>query len=582
MQVKVAKRAGFCMGVRRALNEAIKASTECPGTVCTYGPLIHNKQVVNLLQRRKVGIVDAAEQVSPGDTVVIRAHGIPPDQEEAIKKAGGNVRNATCPHVKRAQNTVEKAVKAGANVIIVGDRGHAEVDGLLGYTDGKGYVVENAEEVRALPPMEFAWIVAQTTQSDATFQQVTEAVKKRVPHIEITKTICGSTSKRQEEVLELSKEVDVIIVVGGKHSANTIRLAQLARESSVPTIHIETAEELDASQLKQHKTAGVTAGASTPNWIIEEVIDKLKRIEETPSLVSHLKKAASFVIQSHLFLSIGTAALAAGLQPLADLPRNALTPLLAGLYIFSMQNVNMYLELRHGELIPAHRRKIYEKFSFLLVPLGILTAVLSLVLAIMSDPLIFYIIAFSTVLGALYTIRILPRHWNYQRLKDIPGSKNLFFAGAIAVVTVLLPTAAAAPSEENVMARLFSTPSQTSLLPALFYAATIAFIRSITLDLQNFQRDQFAGLETISTLMGIRKIKLLGTIVTTLCALTVAVFALSTGTLTNLFHLLPLLYIGTYLWLYRPHSFSQGFTIEFFIDLSFYTPLLITFIILNL
>lgn len=562
MQVKIGKKAGFCMGVRRALKETLQAAQKNRGNIYTFGPLIHNTQVVELLQRRKVGIIQSTDEVSAGDNVVIRAHGVPPQTLQAIESAGGIIRNATCPHVLRAQRTAQKAVDSGAHVIIVGDRGHAEVTGLLGYAGEHGFVVENADEVAALPDMTHAWVVAQTTQAYETFEAVTDAIKQRVPNVTVVNTICGSTSSRQTEVSSLAKEVDVMIVVGGKHSANTVRLAELVRQAQVPVVHIETAEELDMDSLKPYRIAGVTAGASTPNWIIEEIIEKLEQVHTGFDPFSILAAFLSFFVKIHIFLAGGAAALTLAACRMMAIPHAGLFPLLSFLYLFAMQNLNMDLEHRHGELIPPNRRHIYEKYGRLLWFMGLFSAVAGLGLAILEGWTTFALLALSSFLGMIYSIRILPAHWHYKRLKDIPGSKNVFFAGAVAVVTVLIPAVAH---------QRFPFPQ---LLITLVYTATIALIRSITLDLQETQNDQFAGRETIPTLIGPWKIKILGSVILLICMATLTGFVtvkLAPGIF--LLHLSTTAYIALYLWLYRQRIFTKGVKFESMVDFSLYMPL---------
>lgn len=382
MLVRLGKRAGFCMGVRRALTTTLDVSAHRNRRVFTFGPLIHNTQVVDLLRRRRVEAVSDPAQVQRGDLIIIRAHGVPPTTLEAIRRAGGEVCDTTCPHVKRAQQAVEKAVAAGARVIIVGDRGHAEVTGLLGFAGEAGVVVENEDEAADLPPMEFAWVVAQTTQAVDRFDRVVAAVRRRAARVEVTRTICGSTANRQREIVELAKEVDVMVVVGGRHRANTVRLVELARATGVPTVHVETGDELDPRRLAHYRVAGVTAGASTPNWIIEEVVDRLREIGAASRLWAALRAVVSFLLISHAYVAGGAAALSSAACSLAGLPLPALSLVLAGLYLFSMQNLNMFLDSRGGEPVPGRSRRFYERYGPVLAPL------VSLLSPLPVDPLL--------------------------------------------------------------------------------------------------------------------------------------------------------------------------------------------------
>ncbi|HAK95171.1 MAG TPA: 4-hydroxy-3-methylbut-2-enyl diphosphate reductase [Planctomycetes bacterium] len=566
MQVRVGARAGFCMGVRRALSSALEAALRRRGRIFTLGPLIHNTQVVELLRRRHVEILARPEDVAPGDLVVIRAHGVPPESMAAIEERGGMICDATCPHVTRAQNTVKKAVEAGAHVIIVGDRGHAEVTGLLGFAGGKGHVVENPEEAASLPPMDFAWVVAQTTQAADTFAAVAEAVRARVPRVEVAATICGSTSGRQEEVIGLAHEVDVMVVVGGKHSANTVRLAEISRRAGVPTVLVETADELDPAVFKGCRTAGVTAGASTPNWIIDEVVERLRLMGRGGPPGAWLRAACASVMASHVFVAGGAAALAYAAARLAGVAPGVLPPVLAGLYLFAMQNLNMYIEHRQGDLVTHRRRALYARFGHIMAPLGALSAIASLVLAWIAGPVPFTILALSTLLGALYSVRLAPRAWRYQRLKDIPGSKNVFFAGALAVVSVLVP----ATADGGAFAPTWA------LGLAFAWTVTLALARSITLDMQNMQSDQFACRETIPVVLGHGPTKLLIGAGAALClAGFLCAAALGAVPAARLWYLVALVHVALYLLVHKRRLFAHGMVFECIVDSSFYVPALI-------
>jgi 4-hydroxy-3-methylbut-2-enyl diphosphate reductase len=550
------------MGVRRALSSALEAALRRRGRIFTLGPLIHNTQVVELLKRRHVEILARPEDVQPGDLVVIRAHGVPPESMAAIQQRGGTICDATCPHVMRAQNTVKKAVEAGAHVIIVGDRGHAEVTGLLGYAGDKGHVVETPGEVASLPPMEFAWVVAQTTQAADTFAAVAEAVRARVPRVEVTPTICGSTSGRQEEVIGMAHKVDVMVVVGGKHSANTVRLAEISRRAGVPTVLVETADELDPALFKDCRTAGVTAGASTPNWIIDEVVERLRLMNRGASPAAWLRAACASLLASHLFSAGGAAALAYAAACLAGLAPGALPPSLAGLYLFAMQNLNMFVEHRQGDLVTHRHRSLYTRFGHILAPLGALSAVASLVLAWIAGPIPFTILALSTLLGAMYPVRLAPRSWRYQCLKDIPGSKNVFFAGALAVVGVLVPAAAGGA---------FAPTWALGL--AFAYTVTLALARSITLDMQNMQSDQFACRETIPVVLGHGATQLLIGVGAALCiAGFLGAAALGAVPATRLWYLAAFAHVALYLLMHKRRWFAHGMVFECIVDSSFYLP----------
>lgn len=274
-KVIVAKSAGFCWGVSRAfdkVNETVKNSRE---KVYTYGPLIHNPQAVKSLEEMGVAVLEDIPKNMKG-TVFIRTHGLSPDERNHLKKSGVRICDATCPDVGIIQGIVRKYVRKGYNVIIVGNREHPEVIALLGYAEGKGVAVLSQEEIERLPrDWENVCVVAQSTQKEDKFAGFVEVIRSIYPKAAIFNTICSSTTKRQEEVRELAKEVGAMVVVGGYNSANTTKLAQISREMGTKTFQIETEDELNTSDFKEISVIGVTAGASTPSWVIEKVVKRL-------------------------------------------------------------------------------------------------------------------------------------------------------------------------------------------------------------------------------------------------------------------------------------------------------------------
>ena len=211
--------------------------------------------------------------------LVIRAHGITPEFQKQVFDMGLEVVDCTCPLVKRAHTIIDEFAKKGYYTVIIGDAEHAEVIGLLGYTQGRGIVVADAEEAKKLPAYDKVNVVAQTTQKEQTFFEAAEIIRQKSKVCQVSNTICNPTKQRQKETLELAKNADLVIVVGGKHSANTARLAKLCGELCKKVSHVETAEEVQKEILENAKNILITAGASTPDWIIQEVAKKVKTIK---------------------------------------------------------------------------------------------------------------------------------------------------------------------------------------------------------------------------------------------------------------------------------------------------------------
>jgi 4-hydroxy-3-methylbut-2-enyl diphosphate reductase len=282
MKVVLAKNAGFCMGVRRAVETTLEMIHEEENGVATFGPLIHNPQVLDMLEQRGVKILqDIPDQFN--GTVIIRAHGVPPEQKVRLQDSGARIKDATCPRVVKVQAIIRKYRKQGYGTIIIGDRNHAEVVGLMGYAGEKIQVVSSKDDIAYLAehPEEMVTpyiIVSQTTQDQSFFEEMSRIILDTFPGGKVFNTICDSTHKRQNETRELSNVVDAVVVVGGLKSANTKRLAEIVGGMGRQVYLIETEAELDPDELKKYKCIGVTAGASTPTWLIDRVVKFIEAI----------------------------------------------------------------------------------------------------------------------------------------------------------------------------------------------------------------------------------------------------------------------------------------------------------------
>ncbi len=275
MKIIVAKRAGFCFGVKRAIDIAFKLAETVKDGVYSYGPLIHNPQVIEKLKNEGVQQTD---DIRGKDikTLIIRTHGVSPEIYEEISRKGCDLVDATCPFVKKAQKYVQTLRNEGYQILIVGDREHPEVQSLLGFAGEEAVVVNIDGQV---PPLtRKVGVIVQTTQPLEALRKVACQVISYVKELKVYNTICNSTTLRLEETEKLSKMVDLMIVVGGKNSANTTQLTVLSRSICDKVYHIETADEIRRAWFRGVEKTGVTGGASTPQWIIDEVVKKIQEI----------------------------------------------------------------------------------------------------------------------------------------------------------------------------------------------------------------------------------------------------------------------------------------------------------------
>lgn len=273
MKVKLAAKAGFCFGVKRALDMATKAVETLPA-VFSLGPLIHNKQVVDSLAKRGIHVVDMLDEVGEGQTLIIRSHGVGPLVYEAAAKKGIRVVDATCPFVQKAQRLAAESAQKGRQVVVMGDKHHPEVQGILAWAGEQAIPVQTLAEVAELPYYPQLAVLAQTTQPAEKFAEIVAELQSYTGELTVHNTICKATAERQEAASALARTVDVMVVVGGSNSANTRKLASICGELTQAYL-IETVQELDVNWFKDVGSAGLTAGASTPDWIIEEVYQKM-------------------------------------------------------------------------------------------------------------------------------------------------------------------------------------------------------------------------------------------------------------------------------------------------------------------
>lgn len=276
MQIRVARHAGVCYGVERALEMATEAAGR-GGVVRTLGPLIHNPQAVAALRERGVEVAVGLDEADEG-TLVIRSHGVDPAIIDAARSKGLDVVDATCPFVSKAQEAARELKAGGYAVIIVGEAEHPEVEGIAAYAGGDAIIVQDPEELPGRFSNRRMGIVVQTTQSIDRLAAVVQAVLPKAAELRVYNTICSATAKRQRSAEELAREVDVMVIVGGHNSGNTTRLAEICTQVNPRTHHVETADELDPAWFRNAAVVGVTAGASTPDVQMAGVIDAIESL----------------------------------------------------------------------------------------------------------------------------------------------------------------------------------------------------------------------------------------------------------------------------------------------------------------
>lgn len=275
MKIELASNYGFCYGVKRAIDIAEKHENSL-----TYGPLIHNKdEITRLKDGFNIGLAESLDDIKKDDTVVIRTHGIPKNELNALRKQKNKVIDATCPYVTKPQQIVEKMSANGYSVVIFGDKNHPEIKGVVSYADGEeAFIVLDVEELEELPLRSKVAVVAQTTRKSEDFLKIVNALILKHKEVRVFNTICNATFENQDAASQLAKDADVMIVIGGKHSSNTKQLHSIASRGCSDSYLIENETELQIEWFLNKKLCGVSAGASTPDWIVQNVINKIKEM----------------------------------------------------------------------------------------------------------------------------------------------------------------------------------------------------------------------------------------------------------------------------------------------------------------
>ncbi len=480
------------MGVRRAVDMVLDvAQRKGNKKIYTYGPLIHNPQTVEILRERGVIPADNIGEIEEG-TIVIRAHGISPLERKKIEEKNVEIIDATCPKVSRVQAIIKKHASLGYTILIVGDRKHPEVEGLLGYSGGKGIVIGNRDEIDGLHDLDKVCVVAQTTQNVEEYSDVVNVITKKFPKTTVFNTICDSTEKRQAEVKKLSSEMDIMFIVGGKNSANTKRLARISELQGTPTFHIETVDDLKKISTGRYEKIGVSAGASTPNWVIERVVNYLTGYQRDRKKEG-MRRPLNFwvfTVTTDIYSAIGAGCLSLSSMLLQELNVNIFSIMTASFYVYSMHTLNRFIDRKHSSIISSFREDSYLKHKKVYVNVAIISLLLALALSLLTGLAPFLLLLLISLLGVLYNTRILPQNWSFKRLKDIPGSKNVSMAAAWGIVIAVVPQIGV------------SLSVTAGTMSAFLFTFAVVLVRSAMHDVSDIQSDRLIGRETVPVLIG--------------------------------------------------------------------------------
>ncbi len=500
MKIELARHSGFCMGVRNAILKIINEINSSEKDIYVYGPLIHNPQTINVLDNRGLKTVNSLENTD-NKQIAIRTHGIPINENRYIKKRAKRIINLTCPRVARVQSIIKKFSNEGYFTIIIGDHKHAEVIGLKSYAAEGVVVISDTDEIKYIPNVKKYLLVAQTTLDSKLYTRIVDILKSKFDNIVIIDTICDSTTFRQNAVIDgIKKGIDTLVVVGGKNSANTKRLAHIGIDNNINTIYIETENEMDESDFKDSGYVLVTAGASTPGWIINNVLEKLYKIKfkKTNIIINSIKNLLEFIVRSNLLSAIAAFYMTSIVQFYCGAEINYNYSLISFFYIFSMYSINNYFDRDFLKACNSYKYFIYERYGIPLLILSLFFMFISISISLNIDLSASLVLIFTYVFGFAYSTRAVK---NIVRAIRIPFLRKIYNSKIITsfgwlIITAILP----------VINLNFKTLDFVSIS---IFVLVLTFVRHMLIDMIAFQGDLIFGRETLPILIGIKNINLL-------------------------------------------------------------------------
>jgi 4-hydroxy-3-methylbut-2-enyl diphosphate reductase len=459
-------------------------------TIQTLGPLIHNPQALDLIKKRGVSIATDLDSVKDG-TIVIRAHGVPMPILRKLKerqhKGSLKIINATCPEVAKVQSKIKKWSPKGYFVVILGTHGHAESVAHQSFAQNGSTIVANLAEAYILPnaALQKTLVVAQTTFIAKDFHEISEYILHHSTNCIIENTICKDTWIRQNEAKSIANMVDYIIVVGGKSSSNTKHLATLAAKFGKPVQHVEISSEINLLALKPYETVGVMAGASTPTWLVDDVVDVIKQQGATTSLIGFLNEPFNQAMR----IATGTGFLTIGICHWAGLSFTWHYPIISMTYTLAMYLLAPYIDPLGLESKGPGRAKLLERSRYFMIGVALCALLITLITAISIGKVPTLVVGSASLFGLIYKQRFQIGRSSFS-LKLMPGSKDILVAVAIAALTLALPL------WHDGRAWGVRGWSGLSLVTALVLA------RTTTYNLKDMQNDQILGRETLPILFG--------------------------------------------------------------------------------
>lgn len=558
MKIILAEHSGFCMGVRNAILRIVSEINTGKSDIYVHGPLIHNPQTIEVLSSRGLKSIQSLEE-SEGKEIAVRTHGITKEQNRYLKKKSSRIINLTCPRVARVQSIIKKHSSKGAFTLIIGDKDHAEVSGLISYAEKGYHLISDIHDINTIPEADSYILVSQTTFDRNNFERIISSL----PAPEKTRifdTICDSTLKRQSDLFKgIKSGINTLVVVGGKNSANTARLAGIGYDNNIKTFHIETEAELKGENFSSSDTVLVTAGASTPGWIINNVLEKLYNIryKNGNRLLNIVKNVLEFSVRTHLISAIGSFFITLLTQRIMFSEIQYYPALIAFMYIFSMYSVNNYFDRDILKKSNSYKYTLYNRFGIPLLLISGLLVLFSIRLSGINNP-VFYLLISGYTIGFLYSTGFVKNAVNYfdiSIIKKIYASKIVTGLGWV-LISVFLPVLWF--SEFNISAGVLS-----------FAVFSLIFSRQLLLDKIAFQSDLIMGRETIPIWIGMKKTGILITLITALPVSILIIYSIYSASVIPLIMAVALLYYRLAEIIINRQSYVISLKYELLVDFNF-------------
>lgn len=504
MHIEIGKYAGFCRGVKEAVNRTFACARQSKQKIYTDGELIHNPQTLDMLESRQVHMLtDDNLDKARGKTLIIRAHGISPQRHAQLRSLNGTVKNFTCRDVGKVQATIKKWSNKDYSVVIFGKKNHPEVIGLLGYAK-KGYVIFDVMDIDKLPGIKKVLLVSQTTMSRGDFSNIQKEMVKKFPQLKVVNTICDATEKRQNEVKEMAKRNDCILIIGGKKSSNSKRLFEIAGQYT-KAYFIEGVDEVKSINFTAIKKLGISAGASTPDWLIGEIVEEINRLTQR-IFIRFFKNLIFFSLNSNLFVAFGAFILSLAVADNLGVNFSLDITMLVTFYYLSMSLMNTYTN-RFSFKIDSSRNYIFiSRYRIIFISLFMVSFTGILVIAVHLGKGILFLTLFSLALGIAYNLSYLSIKGGSDKIlffkkRDFLALKSLVLSFAVTILLNGLNLLKYYPQPWLNFQESKEVLTGLGFYFSIYYVFLLIFTRQVLFEIKTVQTDRIGGVSSLLNLM---------------------------------------------------------------------------------